>query len=126
MTSGGEVEPQRTVSGLQGLVQGFCEARDWDQYHGAKDLAIGVATEAGELLAHFRFLSEEQVAALLADAAGREAVEEELADVLFFLLRFAQRFDVDLAAALERKLTKNGERYPVDKARGRNAKYTEL
>jgi NTP pyrophosphatase (non-canonical NTP hydrolase) len=111
---------------LQAVVRRFCEERDWDQFHGAKDLAIGVSTEAAELLEHFRFLDDAQVAALLADAIKRGAVEDELADVLFFLLRFAQRFDVDLAAALERKMKKNAEKYPVAKSKGRNAKYDAL
>ena len=87
------------LTNLQAAVQRFCEERDWDQFHGAKDVAIGVVTEAAELLDHFRFLDDAQVAALLADVTKREAVEDELADVLFFLLRFAQRFDVGLAAA---------------------------
>jgi NTP pyrophosphatase (non-canonical NTP hydrolase) len=115
-----------TLSALQQQVRAFCEARDWDQYHGPKDLAIGIATEAAELLAHFRFLSPEQSAQRLADPTQRQEIEEELADILFFTLRFAQRFDIDLAAALSAKLAKNNERYPVEKSRGRNAKYTEL
>jgi len=115
-----------TLGELQAAVQRFCEERDWDQFHGAKDLAIGVTTEAAELLDLFRFLDEAQVAALLAEARSREAIEDELADVLFFLLRFAQRFDVDLASALERKMKKNAEKYPVAKAKGRNAKYDAL
>lgn len=115
-----------TIYDLQRIVQDFCEARDWDQYHGPKDLAIGVATEAAELLAHFRFLSPEQAAQRLADPAQRREIEEELADILFFTLRFAQRFKIDLAAALESKLAINNDRYPVEKSRGRNTKYTEL
>jgi len=102
------------------------DARDSDRYHGPKDVARGIATEAAELLPHFRFLSEEQTHAALADAPGREAVENELADVPFFVLRFAQHLGVDPAGVLNRKLAKNAARYPVKKARGRNAKYTEL
>ena len=123
---GGDVGSERNMMELQCLVQAFCEARDWDQFHGPKDVAIGIATEAGELLANFRFLSDEQARTLLADGFRREGVEDELADVLFFVLRFAQRFDVDLPRALERKLAKNEARYPADKSRGSNAKYTEL
>lgn len=111
---------------LQATVRRFCEERDWDQFHGPKDLAIGAATEAGELLALFRFLSDEDSLAQLSDSAKRTQIEEELADVLFFVLRFAQRFDIDLGAALAAKLAKNAERYPVDKARGKNLKYTDL
>lgn len=115
-----------TIADLQRLVQAFCEARDWDQFHSPKELAIGAVTEAAELLDLFRFLDLEQQAELLADPGKREQVEHELADVLFFLLRFAQRFDVDLAAALERKIAVNDERYPVERSRGRNAKAGDL
>ena len=83
-------------------------------------------TEAAELLDHFRFLGEEECSQLLSDPGKRSAVEEELADALFFLLRFSQRVGMDLSLALERQLANNATRYPVDKARGRNLKYTEL
>lgn len=114
------------VDELKTLVKSFCEARDWDQFHGPKDLAIGVITEASELLEHFRFLSEEQAHAVLDDPKQREEIEDELADVLFFLLRFSQRFDVDLSAALLRKIEKSERKYPVEKAKGKNTKYTKL
>ena len=102
------------------------DARDWRQFHDPKELMLSLCLEAAELLPHFRFLSEEQTHAALADAPGREAVENELADVPFFVLRFAQHLGVDPAGVLNRKLAKNAARYPVKKARGRNAKYTEL
>jgi len=116
----------QTIDELASKVKAFCEARDWDQFHGPKDLAIGVITEASELLEHFRFQSEEQAMAILKDPKQREDIEDELADVLFFLLRFSQRFDVDLAAALARKIEKSEKKYPVEKAKGNNRKYTKL
>ena len=116
----------RSIEELTSLVRSFCEARDWDQYHGPKDLAIGVITEASELLEHFRFLSDEQALALLKNPSDKEEIEDELADVLFFLLRFSQRFDVDLGQALARKIEKSEKKYPVDKAKGSNKKYTML
>ena len=111
---------------LQSLVKSFCEARDWDQFHGPKDLAIGVITEASELLEHFRFLSDEQALELLNNPQQKEEIEDELADVLFFLLRFSQRFEVDIAQALSRKIVKSEKKYPVEKAKGNNRKYTKL
>lgn len=116
----------RDLDKLQDLVQSFCESRDWDQFHGPKELAIGIVTEAAELLEQFRFLSAEECEARLAAAEARQAIEEELADVLFFLLRFAQRYEIHLGEALVRKMQKNAARYPVEKARGRNLKSTEL
>lgn len=115
-----------TIQGLSKKVQDFCQARDWDQYHGPKDLAIGVITEAAELLEHFRFLSEEQAIELLNNPEQKEDIEDELADVLFFLLRFSQRFDIDLTQALQRKMEKSNKKYPVEKSRGSNRKYTKL
>jgi NTP pyrophosphatase (non-canonical NTP hydrolase) len=120
------VDDQAKVADLKSQIRVFCEARDWDQFHGPKDLAIGLATEASELLELFRFLSDEQCAAKLVDSESRQEIENELADVLFFLLRFAQRFDIDLDDALAAKMTSNAERYPVEKARGKNLKYGDL
>ena len=115
-----------TLDELKSTVQSFCEARDWDQFHGPKDLAIGVITEAAELLEHFRFQSDDQALALLGDPHIKEEIEDELSDVLFFLLRFSQRFDVNLAGALLRKIEKSGRKYPVEKSKGKNVKYTKL
>ena len=115
-----------TIQELTDKVREFCEERDWDQYHGPKDLAIGVITEASELLEHFRFLSDEQALELFNDKKSKEDIEDELADVLFFLLRFSQRFDIDLERALCRKMEKSEKKYPVEKARGSNRKYTRL
>jgi NTP pyrophosphatase (non-canonical NTP hydrolase) len=120
------MEQQKSLRDLAGIVRQFCEARDWDQFHGPKDLAIGVITEAAELLEHFRFQSEAQALELLQDKKTRNEIEDELADVLFFLLRFSQRFDVDLSAALLLKMEKSEQKYPVEKVKGKNTKYTKL
>ena len=95
------------------------------EYHDAKDLAIGVSTEAAELLEHFRFKTPEQIKAFFLDTKKREDIEDEMADVLFFLLCMAQRYDVDIAKALARKLEKNNKKYPVLKVKGQNKKYSE-
>ncbi len=116
----------KEINELVALVQKFCEQRDWDQYHGPKDLAIGIITEASELLENFRFLSDEQALELLDDSLKKAAVEDELADILFFLLRFAQRFDIAIDQALFKKVAKNEKRYPVDLSKGKNCKYSEL
>ncbi|MEW6501606.1 MAG: nucleotide pyrophosphohydrolase [Thermodesulfobacteriota bacterium] len=120
------MEHQGSLQDLSDVVRQFCEARDWDQFHSPKDLAIGVITEAAELLEHFRFQSDEQALALLDDSKIKEEIEDELADVFFFLLRFSQRFDIDLSMALQRKIEKSERKYPVEKAKGKNTKYTNL
>ena len=111
-----------SLRALSDRLRSFCEERDWDQFHNPKDLAIGISTEAGELLEIFRFMSAEQQAALLAGDETREHVEDELADVFFFVLRFAQMNGVDLGRALERKMAKNARKYPADQCRGDNRK----
>ena len=120
------IDDETPLSSLKARARAFCEERDWDRFHGARDLAIGIVTEAAELLELFRFRSDREIDALLADPEQRRRVEHEAADVLFFLVRFAQRYGIDLAAAFEAKLALNAERYPVEKARGSNRKYTEL
>jgi NTP pyrophosphatase (non-canonical NTP hydrolase) len=115
-----------TLADLKLRVARFSDDRAWAPFHGAKDLAIGVATEAAELLEIFRFQPEAGTDALMADPERRRRVEHELADVLFFVARLAQRYDIDLADAFERKLALNAERYPVEKSRASNRKYDEL
>ena len=105
-------------------IREFCEARDWDPFHSAKDLAIGAVTESSELLEHFRFQSPEQVEEILRQPEKRQAIGDEMADVLFFLLRLSQKYEIDLATAFARKMKRNSERYPVEEFRGRNHKST--
>lgn len=101
------------VSELIHLVREFCEARGWDPYHSLKNLAIGAVTEAAELVEPYRFRNDQEADAFASTAEGRENLEDELADVLFFLLRIAQRYDVDLGEALGRKIQKNAIKYPL-------------
>ncbi len=107
-------------------VEKFCDERDWDQFHSPKDLAIGAITEASELLEIFRFKTEEEMQAMLHDPDTREHIGQELADVFYFLLRFAQRFDFDLLSEFEAKMVRNGLRYPVELARGSNLKASDI
>ena len=95
-------------------VRDFCDARSWRSYHTPKELAIGMATESSELLQPFRFMSDEHIAGMLEDTEQRQAIEDEIADTLLFLLRFSDLNGIDLPAALSSKLKRNGERYPID------------
>ena len=123
---GEHLESKTNIRELKEKVRVFCEERDWDQYHGAKDLSIGIITESAELLEHFRFKSESQVEVMMKDPKKREEISEEMADVFCFLLRMAQRYDINLAEALDKKMEKNRVKYPVVKAKGLNRKYNEL
>jgi NTP pyrophosphatase (non-canonical NTP hydrolase) len=115
-----------TIQALKDRCAAFCRARDWERFHTPKEMAIGLATEAGELLAEFRFKSDAEAAALLKDPAKRQALGHEVCDVLYFLLRFCAVAGIDVTEAFESKMRINERRYPVAQARGRNAKYTEL
>ena len=119
------MDEKTTIAQLKGKVQRFCEERDWDQYHGAKDLAIGIITEAGELLDHFRFKSNEEVENMLTDQKKRQEIAEEMADVLYFILRLSQKYNIDLDDAFSQKMIKNEGKYPVEKSKGSNKKYLE-
>lgn len=106
------------------IIDEFCKERDWDQYHSPKELAIGLSTEANELLALFRFQSDEQIQTMM--VTNKEAIEDELIDSLFFILRFASLYHVDLLQALERKMIANRKKYPIELSRGKNIKYTQF
>lgn len=120
------MDNKATVNELKEEVQMFCEERDWDQFHNPKDLAIGVSTEAGELLDIFRFKTAAQMKELFENSKSKEHIEEEVADILFFLLRFAQMNHLDLSECIHNKIQKNSKKYPVETAKGNNLKYTEV
>jgi dCTP diphosphatase len=109
---------------LRDRLRAFAAARDWDQFHSPKNLAMALAAESGELLEIFQWLTEGQSRNL--DPGAAAAASEEVADILLYLIRLSDTLDIDLIAAAKRKLVANAEKYPVDKARGSSRKYTEL
>ena len=117
-------DEQTNILSLKRQVQEFCETRDWDQFHNAKELSIGAITEASELLEHFRFLTPEQIEEKMNNEETRKEVGEELADVFFFLLRFSQRYNFDLADCFAKKMEKNNRKYPAEEFTGKNHKST--
>jgi dCTP diphosphatase len=119
----GEVVTQDSLADLTISLRRFAEKRDWDKFHTPKNLACALITEAGELLEHFRW--EDFSSETLTDQKRRE-IEEELADILIFLVRLADKLGTDLPAAAVRKLALNEERYPVEKSRGSSKKYTDI
>ena len=119
-------DDSRTIKDAEDEVRKFCEERNWDQFHNPKDLAIGIATEASELLQLFRFKTPAQCSEMMSNPEGSEKVREELADVFYFVLRFAQMNGIDLYSSLERKIAKNDEKYPVSLSRDSNKKYDEF
>lgn len=109
---------------LRAQLNTFAAERDWDQFHNPKNLAMALSAEAGELLEHFQWLTPGQAADL--PPATREAVALECADVLLYLIRLADKLDIDLAATATRKLELNAHKYPVEKSRGVATKYNKL
>ena len=109
---------------LRDQLREFATARDWEQFHSPKNLAMALAAEAGELLEIFQWLTEEQSRSLAPDAHA--AARDEIADVLLYLLRLADQLGIDPVAEARRKIVANAEKYPVHKARGSAKKYTEL
>jgi NTP pyrophosphatase (non-canonical NTP hydrolase) len=109
---------------LRDALREFSAARDWDQFHSPKNLAMALSAEAGELLEVFQWLTEEQSRRLAPEALA--AAREEVADVLLYLIRLSDQLGIDVAEAAERKLVANAEKYPVEKARGNSRKYSEL
>ena len=114
------------ISDLKNIVKTFSDERDWDQYHNAKDLAIGIVTESSELLQIFRFKSEKQIDEMFENQIKRKEICHEISDTFYFLIRLAQRYDIDLTTELREKMTKNEIKYPIEKSKGSNKKYSEF
>lgn len=120
----GQPDPVDPMLDLRDALRRFAAERDWDPFHSPKNLATALCVEAAELLEHFQWLNDDESRRL--EAAPRAAVREEMADVLIYLVRLADKLDVDLVAAAHDTMALNAIKYPPDKARGSRRKYTEL
>ena len=118
------VTMSKELEELRNALRQFAAERDWDQFHSPKNLASALCVEAAELLEHFQWLTEDQSRNLSPEAKAK--VTDELADVLGYLIRLADKLDVDLIEAARNKIVRNAEKYPIEKARGSARKYTEL
>ena len=107
-----------TIAALQARLRGFARERDWEQFHTPKNLAMALVGEVGELVEILQWLTPEQAAAVM-DSDRAADVEDELADVLIYLVRLADVLGIDLAAAAATKLDRNEQRYPAAEVRGR-------
>lgn len=105
-------------------IRQFRDERDWMQFHNLKDLSAALAIEAAELQELFLWKTGPEIEAVA--ETKKERLAEEVADVAIFLLELADILDINLAQAIEQKLEKNAENYPVEKAKGQSNKYTEL
>ena len=124
MTTTPSEKDRDCLVGLRDAVRQFAADRDWDQFHSPKNLAIALSVEVAELLEHFQWLPEKESASLPQEQQAK--VREELADVLLYVVRLADKLNVDLVAAAADKIAINEAKYPADKARGSSKKYTDL
>lgn len=115
-----------TLAEIKTKVLAFARERDWEQFHSPKNLSMALAAEAGELMEHFLWSTPEHSIAVAHDPAKRTRIADELADVVIYAVEFANATGLDLAAAIEAKMAANAQKYPVEKAKGRADKYTEL
>ncbi len=114
----------KSIAELTALVTSFRDARNWRQFHNPKDCAISLQLEATEVLEHFQWRNGDALTKYLAE--HKADVADELADVFYWVLLMTHDLGIDLSDAFERKLAKNGEKYPVEKSKGSAVKYTEL
>lgn len=112
------------ITDLTAKILEFQKARDWKQFNKPKDLALSLVLEAAEVMEHFQWKNDEEVKKHIEEQ--KEALGEELADVLYWVLLMSHDFDIDIAEAFKKKIKKNELKYPVEKAKGKNKKYTEL
>ncbi len=109
------------VKNIQSQLSAFARERDWEPFHSPKNLATALAVEAAELLEPFQWLKEEQSNRLAEPEFAK--VREEIADVLIYLLRLADKLDIDLEQAVAEKMRKIAEKYPISLAKGNAVKY---
>jgi NTP pyrophosphatase (non-canonical NTP hydrolase) len=112
----------KTINRLTRKLNEYAQERDWVQFHSPKNLAMALSVEAAELVEIFQWLSEEESYSLSAEQ--RLQTEHEMADIFLYLLRIADRTNIDLIDAADKKILLNEQRYPADKVRGSSKKYT--
>lgn len=118
-------DAEATLEALKTRVLAFAEERDWLQFHSPKNLSMAIAAESAELMEHFLW-AESEASREIAEGDKRAKIEEELADIIIYAIEFANVTGIDLQTAILSKMQQNARKYPVEKARGRSDKYTEL
>lgn len=102
----------------------FRDARDWKQFHNPKDVSLSLVLEAGEVMEHFQWKDKKEIEKYV--KINKDDIGEELADVLYWILLMGHDLDIDVFDALDKKIKKNEEKYPVEKAKGKHTKYDKL
>lgn len=112
------------IESLQRRIIDFRNKRDWKQFHNPKDIALSLVLEATEVMEHFQWKNDKEIREHV--ISHKEEIGDELADVLYWVLLMSHDLEIDIAEALEKKIDKNEQRYPVEKAKGTAKKYSEL
>lgn len=107
-------------------IKKFRDDRDWMKFHDPKNMATAVSIEASELLEHFLWKTPEEVEQYLQNKKNKEEVSDEIADVMTYLIELADNLEIDIETAIESKMKKNAQKYPVEKAHGKADKYNKL
>ena len=114
----------KSVEALIKRIIEFRNARDWKQFHNPKDVALSLSLEASEVVEHFQWKNEKEIKEYV--KSHKHEIGEELADVLYWVLLMSHDLDVDILDALDKKITKNERKYPIEKTRGKHTKYNKL
>lgn len=114
----------KNINDLTKRIIAFRDVRDWNQFHNPKDVALSLVLEAAEVMEHFQWKNKEEIEKYI--KTNKFEISEELADVLYWVLLMSHDLEIDVSEALEKKILKNEEKYPVEKARGRHTKYNKL
>jgi dCTP diphosphatase len=114
------------IPDLKITLRAFAEERDWEQFHSPKNLSMALAGEAGELLEHFQWLTEDESRSLVNDTARLAKVSEEVADIMIYVVRICDKLNINLESAVEAKIRANASKYPVSLSKGNATKYTEF
>lgn len=112
------------IASLTKKILAFRDARDWKQFHNPKDMALSMALEVAEVMEHFQWKNKEEMEEYV--ITHKKEIGEELADVFYWILLMSHDFDIDIKEAMEKKLMVQEKKYPVEKARGKHTKYTQL
>ena len=114
----------KSIKEIQETLLAFRKARDWEQFHNPKDLALSLTLEAAEVLEHFQWKTDDEIKEYI--RVNKDELGEELADVFNWVVLLSHDLNIDILDAAEKKIEKNDKKYPVEKAKGKHTKYTEL
>lgn len=112
------------IKKLTGKIIKFRDERDWKQFHNPKDVALSLVLEAGEVVEHFQWKNKEEIDKYI--ETNKADIGEELADVLYWVLLMSHDLKIDILDVLDKKIKKNEEKYPLEKAKGKHTKYNNL